>query len=145
MLIPVQWIALSLTVHAGAVADLGGCVQRAKGEPPGTAAHASRNVGSRPAELRQFPNPATDHLLPSSFELRPFWRQTLYQRGHREVGIVMDSCRPTDEAAQEVVEDYGASAGLLDSDGRQQRVSPRRLTPQVALRTKYGTLKSVGR
>ncbi|KAL1657967.1 hypothetical protein GGF50DRAFT_131949 [Schizophyllum commune] len=72
-----------------------------RGETPDTAAQAARNVESRPAALRQFPNPATNCLLPSSFKPRPFWRQT----------PVSSSTR--------IVEDYGGR--LLD--GRQQRTA----------------------
>ncbi|KAL1677707.1 hypothetical protein EV122DRAFT_290854 [Schizophyllum commune] len=78
-----------------------------KGEPPDTAAQAARNVESRPAALRQFPNPATNCLLPSSFKPRPFWRQTRVSSSTR------------------IVEDYDGR--LLD--GRQQRL---RFVPNMA-------------
>ncbi|KAI5900860.1 uncharacterized protein SCHCODRAFT_02683655 [Schizophyllum commune H4-8] len=75
--------------------------RRARGALPSTAAHAAQNVESRPAVHRQFPNPATNRLLPSSFEPRPFWRQTR----------VLDS--------DQIVEEFGGR--LLD--GRQQRTA----------------------
>ncbi|KAI4294403.1 hypothetical protein K525DRAFT_212739, partial [Schizophyllum commune Loenen D] len=75
--------------------------RRAKGEPPDTAAQAARNVESRPAVLRQFPNPATDHLLPSSVCQR--------LRGWRRRVSNMN----------QIVEDY---SGRLP-DGRRQRTA----------------------
>ncbi|KAL1712547.1 hypothetical protein EV715DRAFT_213467, partial [Schizophyllum commune] len=77
--------------------------RRARGETPDTAAHATRNVESRPTVLRQFPNPATNRLLPSSFEPRPFWRQTDWRVSN----------------STQIVGDY--SGRLLD--GRQQRTA----------------------